>query len=52
MEQLSSIFAVESNFDHLISNVNESKLLRRVLDRTLLFAIGFGALNDADILAP
>ena len=22
------------------------------LDRTLLFAIGFGALNDGDILAP
>ena len=44
MEQFKQFSLVESKFDHLLPYVNESKSLRSV--------IGFGTLNDGDILAP
>ena len=52
MEQSCSISMFVSKFDNHIPYVNESKLFREFLDRTIKFAIGFGALNDGAILAP
>ena len=52
MEQFCSISLFEFKFDHLILYVNESKSLRRVSGQDTLIAIGFGALNDGDNLAP
>ena len=52
MEQFCSIFAVWFQIWPPYTYVNESKSLRRVYGQDPLFAIGFGALNDGDILAP
>ena len=50
MEQCCSIFAVCVQI--LPPYVDESKSLRRVYGQDPLICIGFGALNDGDILAP
>ena len=52
MEQFAQFSLFESKFDHLIHYVKESKSLRRVSGQDPSFAIGSGALNDGDILAP
>ena len=52
MEHFAQFSLFESKFDHLIPYENESKSLRRVSGQDPKFAIGFGALNDGDILAP
>ena len=53
MDQFCSIFAVWVQIRPPYTLCKWKQIIEKsFLDRTLLFAIGFGALNDGDILAP